>query len=213
MDSTRTTEASPPYFRIEDASHWNRSSLAESLGSKYPEFPSGTVPYRWSFRQISTRWLARFVGRVNVNNSQPTDRLSRTVISSRCYVYNADKVKLSETVDWIVPGTRNTPRSMDLLAMRTCALLAESKRLREAIREASIGRVRPKLMTAATAIRGLLPILLLRMHGTEIERPLAIVMIGGLATSTIFILLVLQRFIRKLQTGRREWTAPHACYP
>jgi cobalt-zinc-cadmium resistance protein CzcA len=101
---------------------------------------------------------------------------------------------------------------MDLLAMRTCALLAESKRLREAIREASIGRVRPKLMTAATAIRGLLPILLLRMHGTEIERPLAIVMIRGLATSTIFILLVLQRFIRKLQTGRREWTAPHACY-
>jgi Cu/Ag efflux pump CusA len=28
-----------------------------------------------------------------------------------------------------------------------------------------------KLMTAATAIGGLLPILLLRMHGTEIERP------------------------------------------
>jgi len=31
----------------------------------------------------------------------------------------------------------------------------------------------------------------LRMHGTEIERPLAIVMTGGLVTSTIFILLVL----------------------
>jgi cobalt-zinc-cadmium resistance protein CzcA len=37
----------------------------------------------------------------------------------------------------------------------------------------------------------LLPILLLRMHGTEIERPLAIVMTGGLVTSTIFVLLVL----------------------
>jgi len=33
--------------------------------------------------------------------------------------------------------------------------------------------------------------ILLRMHGTEIERPLAIVMTGGLVTSTIFILLVL----------------------
>jgi cobalt-zinc-cadmium resistance protein CzcA len=63
--------------------------------------------------------------------------------------------------------------------------------LREAIREASIGRARPKLMTASTAICGLLPILLLRMHGTEIERPLAIVMTGGLVTSTVFILLVL----------------------
>ena len=78
-----------------------------------------------------------------------------------------------------------------VLVTQTRALLAEGKPLREAIREASIGRVRPKLMTASTAICGLLPILLLRMHGTEIERPLAIVMTGGLVTSTIFILLVL----------------------
>jgi heavy metal efflux system protein len=78
-----------------------------------------------------------------------------------------------------------------VLVTQTRALMAEGKPLGEAIREASIGRVRPKLMTAATAICGLLPILLLRMHGTEIERPLAIVMTGGLVTSTIFILLVL----------------------
>jgi cobalt-zinc-cadmium resistance protein CzcA len=78
-----------------------------------------------------------------------------------------------------------------VLVTQTRALTAGGKLLHEAIREASIGRVRPKLMTAATAIGGLLPILLLRMHGTEIERPLAIVMTGGLVTSTIFILLVL----------------------
>jgi cobalt-zinc-cadmium resistance protein CzcA len=78
-----------------------------------------------------------------------------------------------------------------VLVTQTRALIAEGRPLREAIREASIGRVRPKLMTASTAICGLLPILLLRMHGTEIERPLAIVMTGGLVTSTIFILLVL----------------------
>ena len=64
----------------------------------------------------------------------------------------------------------------------------------EALREASIGRVRPKLMTAATAILGLLPLLVLRLHGTEIERPLAIVMIGGLVTSTLFTLLALPTF-------------------
>jgi len=78
-----------------------------------------------------------------------------------------------------------------VLMTQTRSLMAEGKPLREAIREASIGRVRPKLMTAATAIFGLLPILLFRLHGTEIERPLAIVMTGGLITSTIFILLVL----------------------
>jgi hypothetical protein len=78
-----------------------------------------------------------------------------------------------------------------VLVTQTRSLLAEGKPLREAIREASIGRARPKLMTASTAICGLLPILLLRMHGTEIERPLAIVITGGLVTSTVFILLVL----------------------
>jgi len=49
-------------------------------------------------------------------------------------------------------------------------------------------------MTAGTATLGLLPLLVLRLHGTEIERPLAIVMIGGLLTSTLFTLLVLPTF-------------------
>lgn len=61
----------------------------------------------------------------------------------------------------------------------------------DAVREASIGRVRPKLMTAATAILGLLPLLVLRLHGTEVERPLAIVISAGLVTSTVFTLFVL----------------------
>ena len=49
-------------------------------------------------------------------------------------------------------------------------------------------------MTAATAILGLLPMLVLRLHGTEIERPLAIAMIGGLVTSTLFTLFALPAF-------------------
>ena len=78
-----------------------------------------------------------------------------------------------------------------VLLTQTRGLQAEGHPVAEAVREASIGRVRPKLMTAATAILGLLPLLILRLHGTEIERPLAIVMIGGLITSTLFTLLVL----------------------
>ena len=49
-------------------------------------------------------------------------------------------------------------------------------------------------MTAGTATLGLLPLLVLQLHGTEIERPLAVVMIGGLVTSTLFTLLVLPTF-------------------
>lgn len=63
----------------------------------------------------------------------------------------------------------------------------------DAVREASIGRLRPKLMTAGSAILGLAP-MLLGIGGSELERPLAIVMVGGLVTSTLFTLLVLPAF-------------------
>ena len=81
-----------------------------------------------------------------------------------------------------------------VLVTQTRALIAEGRSFREALREASIGRVRPKLMTALTAILGLLPLLLFDLHGTEIERPVAVVMIGGLITSTLFTLLALPTF-------------------
>jgi cobalt-zinc-cadmium resistance protein CzcA len=81
-----------------------------------------------------------------------------------------------------------------VLVAQTTGLLAAGRESMDAVREASIGRVRPTLMTAGTATLGLLPLVLLQLHGTEIERPLAVVMIGGLATSTIFTLLVLPTF-------------------
>jgi cobalt-zinc-cadmium resistance protein CzcA len=93
-----------------------------------------------------------------------------------------------------------------VLVTQTRALLTEGRSFSDALREACIGRVRPKIMTAATAILGLLPLLVLRLHGTEIERPLAIVMIGGLVTSTIFTLLALPTFyqlIHNLGVRRR----------
>jgi cobalt-zinc-cadmium resistance protein CzcA len=92
-----------------------------------------------------------------------------------------------------------------VLITQTRALIADGRPFREAVREASIGRVRPKLMTALTAILGLLPLLVFDMHGTEIERPLAIVMIGGLVTSTLFTLLALPTFYLFMHDTRERW--------
>jgi heavy metal efflux system protein len=91
-----------------------------------------------------------------------------------------------------------------VLVTQTRTLVAQGKPFDEALREACIGRVRPKLMTAATAILGLLPLLLLRLHGTEIERPLACVMIGGLLTSALFTLLALPTFYTFVQHLRSK---------
>lgn len=77
-----------------------------------------------------------------------------------------------------------------VLITQTKELLSRGMPFREALRDASLGRVRPKLMTAGAAILGLLP-MLLGFGGSELERPLAVVMVGGLVTSTLFTLLVL----------------------
>jgi cobalt-zinc-cadmium resistance protein CzcA len=69
-------------------------------------------------------------------------------------------------------------------------LLAQGLEPAHALIEAAVGRVRPKLMTAGAAILGLLP-MLFGIGGSELERPLAVVMVGGLVTSTLFTLLVL----------------------
>ncbi|MDP2877087.1 MAG: efflux RND transporter permease subunit, partial [Holophaga sp.] len=72
-------------------------------------------------------------------------------------------------------------------------LMAKGLPFEEALREASLGRVRPKLMTAGATILGLMP-MLFGFGGSELERPLAIAMVGGLFTSTLFTLLALPSF-------------------
>ncbi len=74
----------------------------------------------------------------------------------------------------------------------------------QALRLASLQRLRPKLMTAACTMLGLVPILLSSGVGAEIEKPLAVVVVGGLITSTLFTLLVLPAvYVAALQVQRR----------
>ena len=61
----------------------------------------------------------------------------------------------------------------------------------EAVREGSLARLRTVLMTALLAALGLLPMALSHDIGSETQRPLAIVVIGGLFTATLLTLLVL----------------------
>jgi cobalt-zinc-cadmium resistance protein CzcA len=60
-------------------------------------------------------------------------------------------------------------------------------------------------MTASCAMLGLLPLVLLPGQGGELERPLAIVMIGGLVTSTLFTLLALPTFYSLVHHLRTRW--------
>ena len=61
----------------------------------------------------------------------------------------------------------------------------------DAVKEGSIQRLRTVLMTALLAAFGLLPMALSQEIGAETQRPLAIVVIGGLITATLLTLVVL----------------------
>jgi cobalt-zinc-cadmium resistance protein CzcA len=70
-------------------------------------------------------------------------------------------------------------------------LIAEGLPARQAVIEGAQRRLRPVLMTASISAGGLLPMLFATGPGSEIQRPLAIVVIGGLLTSTALTLLLL----------------------
>ena len=70
-------------------------------------------------------------------------------------------------------------------------LRAEGKDLDEALIQGGLLRMRPVLMTAITTILGLLPLLLASGIGSEVQRPLAVVVVFGLTTSTLLTLFVI----------------------
>jgi heavy metal efflux system protein len=61
---------------------------------------------------------------------------------------------------------------------------------REAIMQGAKLRFRPVMMTATVAALGLVPFLFATGPGSEVQRPLAIVVIGGLVTSTLLTLVI-----------------------
>ena len=70
-------------------------------------------------------------------------------------------------------------------------LVKNGSKVKDAVIEGSIKRLRPVLMTALIAALGLLPLLFATGPGSEIQRPLAIVVINGLISSTLLTLVIL----------------------
>jgi len=89
----------------------------------------------------------------------------------------------------------------------------------QAVRQGAVRRLRPVLMTASAAALGLVPLLFAQGPGSELQRPLAIVVIGGLVSSTILTLFLLPVLYRRfgvdrsaanVPQGEVQWTRPYA---
>jgi cobalt-zinc-cadmium resistance protein CzcA len=69
--------------------------------------------------------------------------------------------------------------------------------VRQVVFEGAKRRLRPVLMTASITAFGLLPLLFATGPGSEIQKPLAVVVIGGLISSTLLTLVMLPIFYRR----------------
>ena len=76
-------------------------------------------------------------------------------------------------------------------------LAAQGMAADRVVREGAMRRLRPVLMTASITAFGLVPLLLATGPGSEIQKPLAIVVVGGLATSTALTLILLPVLYRR----------------
>lgn len=83
-------------------------------------------------------------------------------------------------------------------------LLAEGYDMAEAVRQGAERRLRPVLMTASITAFGLVPLLFASGPGSEIQRPLAIVVIGGLITSTLLTLVLLPILFERFGESTKE---------
>jgi cobalt-zinc-cadmium resistance protein CzcA len=75
-------------------------------------------------------------------------------------------------------------------------LRQEGAHVKQAVFDGAVTRLRPVLMTALTTGLGLLPRAISTSAGAEVQRPVAMVVIGGLVTSTLLTLIVLPAIYR-----------------
>lgn len=117
---------------------------------------------------------------------------------------------------WLAGAYLSVPASVGFIALLGIAVLNGvvmvtyfnqlrhlGRPMGEIIEQGARRRLRPVLMTASIAAFGLVPLLFASGPGSEIQRPLAIVVIGGLVTSTLLTLILLPILYR------RYGVAPH----
>ena len=122
---------------------------------------------------------------------------------------------------WLTGEYLSVPASVGFIALLGIAVLngvvlvsyfnqlhAEGLSLVECVTQGARRRLRPVLMTAAITAFGLIPLLFATGPGSEIQRPLAIVVIGGLITATALTLILLPILYLRFGHSKKASQAP-----
>jgi len=118
---------------------------------------------------------------------------------------------------WLTGEYLSVPASVGFIALLGIAVLngvvmvtyfnqlhAQGMAVEEIVVEGAKRRLRPVLMTASIAAFGLVPLLFASGPGSEIQKPLAIVVIGGLVSATLLTLVILPILYRRFGIAPQE---------
>jgi len=118
---------------------------------------------------------------------------------------------------WLSGEYMSVPASVGFIALLGIAVLngvvmvsyfnqlhAEGMSIHEVVFEGAKRRLRPVLMTASITAFGLLPVLFATGPGSEIQKPLAVVVTGGLISSTLLTLIMLPILYRRFGIAAKE---------
>jgi cobalt-zinc-cadmium resistance protein CzcA len=118
---------------------------------------------------------------------------------------------------WLSGEYLSVPASVGFIALLGIAVLngvvmvtyfnqlhAQGMAVEEIVVEGAKRRLRPVLMTASIAAFGLVPLLFASGPGSEIQKPLAIVVIGGLVSATLLTLIILPILYRRFGIAPQE---------
>lgn len=127
------------------------------------------------------------------------------------------------TALWLTGEYLSVPASVGFIALLGIAVLngvvmvtyynelrAIGRPMSEVVVEGAQRRLRPVMMTASIAAFGLVPLLFASGPGSSIQRPLAIVVIGGLVTSTLLTLVLLPVLYRRFGEPKQRETEAHS---
>lgn len=119
------------------------------------------------------------------------------------------------TALWLTGEYLSVPASVGFIALLGIAvlngvvmvsyfneLLETGMTVDDVVREGAMRRLRPVMMTATIAAFGLVPLLFASGPGSEIQRPLAIVVIGGLVSATLLTLVLLPLLFRRFGVAK-----------
>ena len=122
---------------------------------------------------------------------------------------------------WVTGEYLSVPASVGFIALLGIAVLngvvlvsyfnqlrAEGLSLADCVTQGAARRLRPVLMTASITAFGLIPLLFATGPGSEIQRPLAIVVIGGLITATALTLILLPILYLRFAYAKTEEPTP-----